>query len=708
MVRLDNEVLSFPNPNYHLNPADINSNPEPTFNPIGLDERLFEKWDAVRNSGEAKNGESLDINLNSTFGQTETVMANPDRDNNMCNTADTTQTCSESDINSPMRKDSNDNTTTKERNGLLEYYLSLEAAVRQQQEANQKAEEEELKKNHGNGSVQVTPESLESNHVADQSITTTLQQHHNEANKYVPPVESAVKKDAVSTYLKRQSIPLPEKPSEEQKVSSLESTQKADSPNTCYKDDLLPPGWERHEDESGPYYWHISSGSIQRQPPPPTVPPMVNYTIQSKRSSVGLESVWNPLSSLAASSPPTGKVFEEETISGLTRRQENQLKRRSYPQRLCSLTPDKKPIRFAVRSLGWAEIAEEDLTPEKSSKAVNKCIVDLSLGRNDILDAIGRWGDGKDLYMDLDDYCLRLINPHDLTVLNIQPIQTIRVWGVGRDNGRDFAYVARDRVTRKQMCHVFRCDIPARIIANTLRDLCKKIMLERSYQQNFANLVTHAASKPTMKAERQGIKAVAARPTNLPVEQRRLRHMNSRNVYNSQSFPTPMEEPRKIIKAYYLGTTLVLKPSGMDVINSAISELVVSVPSEAYRYVDVVVSPSTIAIAKIGPDPRLLAECRVRYLTFLGIGQIVKHCAFIMHTADDQFIAYVFHCEPSSGPLCKTIEAACKLRYQKCLDAHREALARKNCEGQQRKGLKSIIRGMFGSLTSSLSRSIES
>lgn len=43
--------------------------------------------------------------------------------------------------------------------------------------------------------------------------------------------------------------------------------------------------------------------------------------------------------------------------------------------------------------MGWVEIAEEDLTPERSSKAVNKCIVDLSLGRNDLLDVVGRWGD---------------------------------------------------------------------------------------------------------------------------------------------------------------------------------------------------------------------------------------------------------------------------------------------------------------------------
>ena len=52
--------------------------------------------------------------------------------------------------------------------------------------------------------------------------------------------------------------------------------------------------------------------------------------------------------------------------------------------------------------------------------------------------------------------------------------------------GRDFAYVARDRVTRRHMCHVFRCDTPARTIANTLRDICKKIMIERNLQHGFS------------------------------------------------------------------------------------------------------------------------------------------------------------------------------------------------------------------------------
>lgn len=65
-------------------------------------------------------------------------------------------------------------------------------------------------------------------------------------------------------------------------------------------------------------------------------------------------------------------------------------RRRSYPARP---EQDGRAVRFFVRSLGWVEISEADLTPERSSRAVNKCIVDLSLGRNDLLDQVGRWGD---------------------------------------------------------------------------------------------------------------------------------------------------------------------------------------------------------------------------------------------------------------------------------------------------------------------------
>ena len=50
---------------------------------------------------------------------------------------------------------------------------------------------------------------------------------------------------------------------------------------------------------------------------------------------------------------------------------------------------------FAVRSLGWVEMAEEDLAPGKSSVAVNNCIRQLSYSKNDIRDTVGIWGEVK-------------------------------------------------------------------------------------------------------------------------------------------------------------------------------------------------------------------------------------------------------------------------------------------------------------------------
>lgn len=145
----------------------------------------------------------------------------------------------------------------------------------------------------------------------------------------------------------------------------------------------------------------------------------------------------------------------------------------------------KKAIRFAVRSLGWLEVPEEELTPDKSSKAVNAIIkqlgaaeeADLSGSTNTNRRRNDRWGDGIDIYMDIDDECLRLIDPNkikskiveiddlctdddvvlgglaglgfggasalseeigeeDECILLEQPIHTIRMWGIGRDKDR--------------------------------------------------------------------------------------------------------------------------------------------------------------------------------------------------------------------------------------------------------------------------------
>uniref|UniRef100_A0A671XCD6 Amyloid beta protein binding family B member 2 n=1 Tax=Sparus aurata TaxID=8175 RepID=A0A671XCD6_SPAAU len=131
---------------------------------------------------------------------------------------------------------------------------------------------------------------------------------------------------------------------------------------------------------------------------------------------------------------PSLKEFEGATLRYAS------LKLRNRPaveeEESSSVNSDPEAKCFAVRSLGWVEMAEEDLAPGKSSVAVNNCIRQLSYCKNDIRDTVGIWGEGKDMYLLLENNMLNLVDPMDRSVLHSQPIASIRVWGVGRDNGR--------------------------------------------------------------------------------------------------------------------------------------------------------------------------------------------------------------------------------------------------------------------------------
>ena len=379
------------------------------------------------------------------------------------------------------------------------------------------------------------------------------------------------------------------------------------------------------------------------------------------------------------------------------------------------------------------ELREDELTPENSSKSVNRCIVQLSSTAGDLdeyddvtsgstsstrrtLPVSSRLGDGKDMILELHDGSLRLLSPKNrTTVIHSQPIHSIRVWGVGRDNGQDFAYVARDKMSRKHVCHVFRCEVPARAIANALRDICKKILIERSLIQPSSRLTSTALS-PTNGQQQQKESTTSMKPkinagNELGSRTRKDRirptslgsnfnaKLQTKTVPAPESFPTPMEEPRKVLKGWYLGTLQVNKPCGMDIINGAIDELMNSVPRTQWKTVVVAVAPSTVTVSFNDGQTSAL-DCRVRFLSFLGIGENPQQCAYIMHTAQDTFVAHVFHCEPTAGPLCKTIEAACKLRYQKCLDArpqqHRD-LAQERSSAGTRSSIGSALKNMLGS-----------
>ncbi|NP_001188344.1 amyloid beta precursor protein binding family B member 2 isoform X9 [Mus musculus] len=410
------------------------------------------------------------------------------------------------------------------------------------------------------------------------------------------------------------------------------------SDHSFQTDPDLPPGWKRVNDIAGTYYWHIPTGTTQWERPV-SIPADLHGSRKGSLSSVTPSPTPEneDLHAATVNPDPSLKEFEGATLRYAS------LKLRNAPHGddddSCSINSDPEAKCFAVRSLGWVEMAEEDLAPGKSSVAVNNCIRQLSYCKNDIRDTVGIWGEGKDMYLSLENDMLSLVDPMDRSVLHSQPIVNIRVWGVGRDNGRDFAYVARDKDTRILKCHVFRCDTPAKAIATSLHEICSKIM-----------------------AERKNAKALACSSL-------QERTNMSLDVPLQVDFPTPKTELVQKFRVQYLGMLPVDRPVGMDTLNSAIENLMTSSSKEDWPSVNMNVADATVTVISEKNEEEVLVECRVRFLSFMGVGKDVHTFAFIMDTGNQRFECHVFWCEPNAANVSEAVQAACMLRYQKCLVA---------------------------------------
>uniref|UniRef100_A0A3P9LTL7 Amyloid beta (A4) precursor protein-binding, family B, member 2b n=1 Tax=Oryzias latipes TaxID=8090 RepID=A0A3P9LTL7_ORYLA len=438
----------------------------------------------------------------------------------------------------------------------------------------------------------------------------------------------------------------------------------------------LPPGWKKITDMAGIYYWHIPTGTTQWERPVarPPHPGETEFTTLGDHSTSAPRK--HSLSSLSPSPTPDhekqvwsefgGKIDSEmwkdlqaatvnpdpslKEFEGATLRYAS-LKLRSCPaleeNETTNVKSESEAKCFAVRSLGWVEMGEEDLAPGKSSVAVNNCIRQLSYCKNDIRDTVGIWGEGKDMYLVLENNMLNLVDPMDCSVLHSQPIASIRVWGVGRDNGRDFAYVARDKNTRILKCHVFRCDTPAKAIATSLHEICSRIMTERKNAKAMAG----GSLQDRMQA---GL--------DLPLQ---------------AEFPTPKTELVQKFQVLYLGMMPVARPIGMDILNGAIDSLMGSSTKEDWTPVALNVADATVTISKDQDEEEVLVECRVRFLSFMGVGRNIHTFAFIMDAGGHRFDCHVFWCDPNAGSVSEAVQAACMLRYQKCLVAR--PLSQKAC-----------------------------
>ncbi|XP_037762632.1 amyloid-beta A4 precursor protein-binding family B member 1 isoform X1 [Chelonia mydas] len=435
--------------------------------------------------------------------------------------------------------------------------------------------------------------------------------------------------------------------------SSPDDTDASWARNAFETDSDLPAGWVRVQDASGTYYWHIPTGTTQWEPPTdlgqgeggrgpdrdsqgntPTEEQQLTWTGFVEAERLADAEGWKDVPSEEGTPEPGQQGLEQPTLH-LALLSLAAPKAEEQTLHLGSPLGSKS---FPVRSLGWVEMSEEELAPGKSSAAVNSCIRQLAPRGPS---PPGGWDQGRAMLMFLDHETLQLVEPVERTLLHAQPVATIRVWGVGRDDGRDFAYVARDPLTQMLKCHVFRCETPAKRIATSLQGVCSQMMAQRQSTRALVNSLA-------------------------------LEHAKMVEIPFQVEFPAPKTELVQKFQVSYLGSAPVARPVGMDVINAALDSALAAPSRDHWTPSHVHVAPATLSITHAQTEA-VLCECRVRFLSFMGVGRDVRSFAFITASAPGAFHCHMVWCRPNAAGLSEALQAACMLRYQKCLDARPQA-----------------------------------
>ncbi|KAM9531539.1 amyloid-beta A4 precursor protein-binding family B member 3 isoform 2-T2 [Guaruba guarouba] len=368
----------------------------------------------------------------------------------------------------------------------------------------------------------------------------------------------------------------------------------------------LPPGWRKICDSLGTYYWHVPSGTTQWQHPARTTGPAGRPEADGEETPQGMD-YHVPVSKHSAKDRPIPSPMASLSRSAL----------------LCARWAGWRSPRRT-----WHPAKAASLSTTASSSSPTARARALSRTR------------GQDLVMILKKDTMSLVDPLDRSLIHRQPILNIRVWGVGCNNGRDFAFVASDKDTCVLKCHVFHCNVPAKGIAKALHEMCSKIVAERA-------VASSGLPRATM------LKPISTEDLPLQVD--------------------ILEAVRQSIQTYealYIGSLPVPRAMGMDVLNEAIEKLTRGPGREHWMPSLIHVSDTAMRVhpAQEDEDTAHIWECQVRYVTFLGVGHDAHTFALIVDTGR-RFQCTAFWCEPNAGSISEAVQAACMVQYQKCLVA---------------------------------------
>lgn len=133
--------------------------------------------------------------------------------------------------------------------------------------------------------------------------------------------------------------------------------------------------------------------------------------------------------------------------------------------------------------------------------------------------------------------------------------------------------------------------------------------------------------------------------------------------------PSSLPQPSRF-ETLYLGYIRVEKEKGTDVIHSAINKLENSNQTN-WESVTMEVHVSTINLIKTA-DRTLLAEHRVRFVSFMALGQHEHHLGYIVHGGPRIFYCHVYQSDSSCADMARAIQNACNARYQLLLAKQEE------------------------------------
>ncbi|XP_068435782.1 amyloid-beta A4 precursor protein-binding family B member 3 isoform X1 [Clinocottus analis] len=367
----------------------------------------------------------------------------------------------------------------------------------------------------------------------------------------------------------------------------------------------LPSGWRTIRGSTGTFYWHVPTGATQWEHPRLSGPAQLLHTQEEAEQQ-------------------NNAVRPAEARSSW------------HEDYLMYHDPNSKC--FAVRSLGWLQVEEDDLSPGRSSLAVSNVIQQLShCSSPEQRDRQGAWGEGREMMLVLKKDTLTLLDPRDHTPLHHQPISNIRVWGVGCDNGRDFAFVAGDKDSCVLKCHVFRCDAPAKAVATALHEMCFKMMSEKTQMRPSRSLTMESISPEDLPRQVEFLEAVRQEVQKFDVQ--------------------------------YIGNLPVSRAMGMEVLNRAIESIMNSSDRDEWQPAVLHVTDNILSLWRGEEGVEPIWECQVRFLTFLGVGHDNHTFAVIVDGGTQRFECHVFWCQPDAGVLSEAVQAACMVQYQKCLVA---------------------------------------